>query len=290
MKNKTWKLIIMIIVSIFIITMSYISNKQRIKELEVFYNSKLSPVIMIPGSSATENRFDKFVNKLNNQSVKKHSLLKVKAWNNGKITYRGKIVRGDNEPIIVVGFENNHDGYSNIKKQAEMFDTIFAELQSKYNFNNFKAIGHSNGGLIYTAFFENYFYKYDDVKVKKLMTIGTPYNFNENSIKNRTEMLADFIKNRDNIPQNLIVYSVAGTETYDSDGLVPEQSVAAGKYIYQKQVKHYTEITVTGSDAQHSDLPQNDEILSLIQRYMLDQWKFPTKHKKSKDDLINNLE
>ena len=63
---------------------------------------------------------------------------------------------------------------------------------------------------------------------------------------------------------------MAGTETYDSDRLVPESSVSAGKYIYQKQVKHFTEITVTGEDAEHSDLPQNDEVVSLIERYMLD--------------------
>ena len=102
------------------------------------------------------------------------------------------------------------------------------------------------------------------------MTIGTPYNFDETSISNKTEMLADFIANRESIPTNLTVYSVAGTETYDSDRLVPESSVSAGKYIYQKQVKHFTEITVTGEDAEHSDLPQNDEVVSLIERYILD--------------------
>ena len=57
-------------------------------------------------------------------------------------------------------------------------------------------------------------------------------------------------------------------ETYDSDGLVPERSVEAGKYIYQGIVKHFTQITVTGEDAQHSDLPQNDQIIELIDRYV----------------------
>ena len=54
-------------------------------------------------------------------------------------------------------------------------------------------------------------------------------------------------------------------------GLVPEGSVEAGKYIYQKVAKHYTTMTVTGTDAQHSNLPQNQQIVSLIKEYILNQ-------------------
>ena len=151
-----------------------------------------------------------------------------------------------------------------------MFDKAFEQLSEQYEFNNFKAFGHSNGGLIYTAFLENYLPNYD-IQAKVLMTVGTPYNFSETSLQRKTQMLADFIKNRKKLPSDLLVYVVAGTETYDSDGLVPERSVEAGKYIYQGVVKHFTQITVTGKDAQHSDLPQNDQIIELIDRYVLEQ-------------------
>ena len=103
------------------------------------------------------------------------------------------------------------------------------------------------------------------------MTIGTPYIFTETNINNKTEMLADFIKNRENIPTTLAMYSVAGTITYDSDELVPDTSVSAGKYIYQGQAAHHTETTVTGADAQHSDLPTNDEVVSLVQERLVDR-------------------
>lgn len=252
---------------------SYSWTRQNIKAIEKFHNSKLSPIIMIPGSSATENRFDGLVEKLN-QTKKgvKHSLLKVKVWNDGRITYSGSISSKDKEPVIVVGFENNSDGYNNIKKQAKMFHAAFADLQNKYSFNNFKAFAHSNGGLIYTAFIENYLNEYD-VDLKTLITVGTPYNFNETNINNKSEMLADFIKNKENIPSTLIMYSVAGTITYDSDELVPDASVSAGKYIYQNQAKSYTEITVTGEDAQHSDLPTNNEVVSLVNQYIVTSQK-----------------
>ena len=250
---------------------SYSWTRKNVQKIEKFYNSKLSPIIMIPGSSATENRFDGLVTKLNqDRQGTKHSLLKVKVWNDGTITYSGSIDAKDNEPIIVIGFENNKDGYSNIKKQAKMVNQAFEALQEKYNFNNFKGLAHSNGGLIYTAFIENYLGDYD-VDLKTLMTIGTPYNFTETNIKNKSEMLADFIKNREAIPTTLHMYSVAGTITYDSDELVPDASVSAGKYIYQNQATSYTEITVTGEDAQHSDLPTNDEVVALIKQHIESQ-------------------
>ena len=250
---------------------SYSWTRKNVQKIEKFYTSKLSPIIMIPGSSATENRFDGLVTKLNqDRQGTKHSLLKVKVWNNGTITYSGSIDAKDNEPIIVIGFENNKDGYSNIKKQAKMVNQAFEALQEKYNFNNFKGLAHSNGGLIYTAFIENYLGDYD-VDLKTLMTIGTPYNFTETNIKNKSEMLADFIKNREAIPTTLHMYSVAGTITYDSDELVPDASVSAGKYIYQNQAASYTEITVTGEDAQHSDLPTNDEVVALIKQHIESQ-------------------
>ncbi len=250
---------------------SYSWTRKNVQKIEKFYNSKLSPIIMIPGSSATENRFDGLVTKLNqDRQGTKHSLLKVKVWNDGTITYSGSINAKDNEPIIVIGFENNKDGYSNIKKQAKMVNQAFEALQEKYNFNNFKGLAHSNGGLIYTAFIENYLGDYD-VDLKTLMTIGTPYNFTETNIKNKSEMLADFIKNREAIPTTLHMYSVAGTITYDSDELVPDASVSAGKYIYQNQAASFTEITVTGEDAQHSDLPTNDEVVALIKQHIESQ-------------------
>ncbi|MFS9179245.1 alpha/beta hydrolase [Streptococcus australis] len=250
---------------------SYSWTRKNVQKIEKFYNSKLSPIIMIPGSSATENRFDGLVTKLNqDRQGTKHSLLKVKVWNDGIITYSGSIDAKDNEPIIVIGFENNKDGYSNIKKQAKMVNQAFESLQEKYNFNNFKGLAHSNGGLTYTAFIENYLGDYD-VDLKTLMTIGTPYNFTETNIKNKSEMLADFIKARKAIPTTLHMYSVAGTITYDSDELVPDASVSAGKYIYQNQAASYTEITVTGEDAQHSDLPTNDEVVALIKQHIESQ-------------------
>lgn len=240
---------------------------QNVKSARVVHNSRMQPIILIPGSSATEDRFNTLITQLNAQTTG-HSLLKITVKTNGTMTYSGKIAARDTEPYIVVAFENNKDGYNNIKKQAEWFNIAFKQLAKTYNFNRFRGIGHSNGGLIFTLFLEKY-YNDSDVQMTRLMTIGTPYNLEEINPDNRTQMLNDFITSRNKLPSSLTVYSIAGTETLDGDGTVPIESVEAGKYIFQNQVAHYTQITVSGDDANHSALPQNRQIVSLISQYMV---------------------
>ena len=49
--------------------------------------SQMSPVIMIPGSSATTERFNELVNLLNKDTLKKHSLLKIQVKKDGTLLY-----------------------------------------------------------------------------------------------------------------------------------------------------------------------------------------------------------
>ena len=271
--NVKWLLIIfLIILTLSIPAYSWMKNANR--DQAERRKSLLSPIIMVPGSSATINRFDSLIAQLNKNNPHPHSVLKVKVDTDNKLNFSGSISRGDNEPIIVIGFENNHDGYSNIKKQARWFDDAFYQISETYKFNNFKAFGHSNGGLILTYWLEHYYSDYSSkIKIKKLMTLASPYNFNEGSMNHRTQMLEDFIKNRKKLPKSLKVYSLSGGESYESDGIVPESSVSAAKYIFQKQVKSFMEITVTGNKAGHSDLPQNKEVVRVMKQYLLNKAK-----------------
>lgn len=272
LRKKSRQILVLIIIILILIALpTYFWMKSSNHDLALQEKSRMSPVIMVPGSSATKERFNQLINLLNKDTDRKHSVLKLEVYNNGKISYNGTIARNDNEPFIIISFENNRDGLANIKKQAAMLDDAFDELTEQYYFNNFKAFGHSNGGLIWTYWLEHYYANYQDsIKIKSLMTLGTPYNFAEKSIETPTQMFTELIKYRSKLPKTLNVFSIAGTENYDSDGLVPEESVQAGKYIFQKQVAHYTAMTVTGDDAQHSDLPQNKQIVKIIEEYLLD--------------------
>jgi len=110
----------------------------------------MAPVIMVPGSSASQNRFDSLITELGKETPKKHSVLKLTVQTDGTIKYSGSIAANDNEPFIVIGFANNRDGKANIDKQAVWLNTAFKALVKTYHFNHFYALGHSNGGLIWT--------------------------------------------------------------------------------------------------------------------------------------------
>lgn len=241
---------------------------QNIRNAIPSANSRVSPIILVPGSSETQERFDAMVNELNGKTKTSSSLLKVTVHTDNHLSYSGTFQPGKSHPYIVIAFQNNHDGYSNIKKQAKWFSHAMTILSAKYRFNHFSAIGHSNGGLVLTRYLEKYFNQ-QKMRINTLMTIASPYNFSETNIDKRTQMLTDLIKDNSKIPTNLVMYSVAGTENYNNDGTVPFASVEAGKYIFQKRAKNYTQITVTGEDTTHHDLPQNGEIVSLIQQYVL---------------------
>lgn len=232
--------------------------------------AKISPVIFIPGSSATINRFDDLFTSINKQSkgTPATPVLKLQVNKDGSFTYNGKLATNNRQPFIVIGFEDNSDSYDNIKRQAKWLASAINALQQTYHFRDFSAIGHSNGGLDWTEYLENY-YNINDFHIKTLMTLGTPYNFSESSTTKQTAMLTDLMDNSDNLPTDLTVYSVAGSEDYSDDGIVPVQSVLSGKYIFQKQVKKYTQITVSGDNAEHSNLPENPEVVQLIQEYIL---------------------
>lgn len=262
--KKRLKWIYGLLVALVLVGMTFL-GKSYINQLTAhkakIYNSQMTPTILVPGSDATQERFNELISDLN--SRENHSVLKLTVKKDSRITYSGKVNNKDRQPFIVIAFENNQDGYANIKKQAEWLDLAMVSLQEKYKFKRFNAIGHSNGGLNWTIFLEKY-YDSDDFDMQNLLTVGTPYNFEETNVSNKTQMLKDLTAAKDKIPASLTVFNLAGTESYDGDKIVPFASVETGKYIFQKTAKHYTQVTVSGDEAGHSDLPSNPEVIQYI--------------------------
>ncbi|CAK8054541.1 alpha/beta hydrolase [Eupransor demetentiae] len=269
--------------SIWITKQSHSGGKQ-------IRNMRIAPVVFVPGSSASINRFDDLFTALNKgrRAKDKYSVLKVLVKKNNKLVYSGKVTDANHQPFIVVGFEDNSDSYANIKRQGKWLDIALTDLKKRYHFRQLSAVGHSNGGLDWTEYLENY-YSSSDFSIDTLMTLGTPYNFSETSITKPTDMFRDFRDGATSLPSSLTVYSIAGSEDYTTDGLVPVQSVLAGKYIFQNHVKTYTQITVSGSNAQHSDLPDNTEVIQLIQEYVLGD-NNSANHRRARNALKKEVE
>ncbi|CAJ1195224.1 hypothetical protein CPR19088_GLDEOEPO_02371 [Companilactobacillus paralimentarius] len=267
-KKRTFWIFTTIII-LLLITISYLWTRNNSAASSTNQSSTMSPIIMIPGSGADNNVLDGLISNVDKRYKEHHNVLKVTVNTDNSLTYSGHISTKDKNPYIVVGFENSQDGLENIKKQTTWFNTAFKDLQQKYHFKTFNAFGHSNGSLIWTYFLEDYFDNYHNVKINHLMTVGAPFNFAETSHDDKTEMLDQLIKNKNHIPKTMSYYSIAGTEQYSDDGIVPLSSVDAGKYIYQDQIKHYMFITLTGSNAEHSDMLTNPQFITLFHQFII---------------------
>ncbi|MFC6274407.1 alpha/beta hydrolase [Levilactobacillus tangyuanensis] len=260
-----WNVVILLLVACL---PGFIWQPHQATAVREDYRSPMAPVFLVPGSSATQNRFNDLVNQLNQSSKNKHSLLRVEVMENGHLKYSGQLRHGDQRPYIVVGFQNHRDGYANILKQAKWFTIAFKALQATYKFNHFSGMGHSNGGLVLTLFMEHDLAK-TGAKADRLMTIGTPFNLEVSDPDKDTQLFKELTADRDRLPRQLIVYSIAGSKTFTGDGIVPFDSVNRGKYIFQGRVKGFTQMTITGADANHADLPENQQIAELIQQDLL---------------------
>ncbi len=98
---KKWSLICLLVGVIGVGALIWPAAKwthQNVTTLAKRHDSRMSPVIFIPGSSATQNRFDQLVTKLNTKRGNRHSLLKLTVHTDNKISYSGSIRSGDNEP------------------------------------------------------------------------------------------------------------------------------------------------------------------------------------------------
>lgn len=83
--------IVILIITIVLAIPATIYANQNATKLQMRRDSRMSPVIMIPGSSASINRFDTLVQKINERDHKNHSLLKVYVKENGQLVFTGRI-------------------------------------------------------------------------------------------------------------------------------------------------------------------------------------------------------
>lgn len=219
----------------------------------------IRPIIFVPGSSASIQRFNGTIRMLHRFSRKKQSLLKIKVNKDDSIEMEGRLNTKEPNPMIVIGFENNRDGYPNIKQQIESLKTVFQHLLDHYYFTDLQAVGHSNGGLVLTGFLESGFLEKKRLKLTKLAIIGSPYLFNQ-------DMYEDFQKWKHRIGNEVQVLNFVGDFTGKTDGIVPIKSAQAGQKIFKEG--SYTEVNLTGRKAHHSALPTNPELVKQLSLFL----------------------
>lgn len=89
MGHKWWHWLLVLLAILVVFVPSQLWLKQRITQYKSTYKTPLNPTIMVPGSSASQNRFDALITQLRKETKKPHSVLKVRVAESGQITYTG---------------------------------------------------------------------------------------------------------------------------------------------------------------------------------------------------------
>lgn len=231
-----------------------------------------TPLIMVPGTDATVNRFDSLIDSLK-KKITDIDVVKIEVKTDGTLKVEGTMSAKTNHPIFVIGFEDSSD--QTLAKQSGWFQQALQYIQTRYQIKTYNYLGHSNGGLVITEYLENQTTT-NDPALGKLMTLGTPFNdvsfdYNEkedtfDQPKAVSEQFANYLQKNNQIPEGIQMINVVGkvAGTY-SDGVVPITSVLAGKLLYNN-LASYQELIIT-EDSQHSALVQNEKVQKTIESF-----------------------
>lgn len=214
----------------------------------------------------------------NQQAVKE---LVLTVGTDGQIQATGDLSGKAGNPMVQVLFEDNKNNEWN---QAEWIKTCLLYLKENYGIDKVNIVGHSMGGVSALRYLGTYGQDTSLPQVQTLTAIGAPFNdFVDDSAQSLTDELAkgpavvsnryqDYQQMIGNIPITTRFFLIAGQldETDLSDGTVPLNSALAVYALLKQRGNEIEEKVVTGENASHSMLHENQEVDQLVSRFI---WK-----------------
>lgn len=257
-----------------------VSDKEKTAESSKVIEKTTIPTLFFHGYSGTENSFKGMLRRLekNQQAVKE---LVLTVGTDGQIQATGDLSGKADNPMVQVLFEDNKNNEWN---QAEWIKSCLLYLKENYGIDKVNIVGHSMGGVSALRYLGTYGQDTSLPQVQTLTAIGAPFNdFVDDSAQSLTDELAkgpavvsnryqDYQQMIGNIPITTRFFLIAGQldETDLSDGTVPLNSALAVYALLKQRGNEIEEKVVTGENASHSMLHENQEVDQLVSRFI---WK-----------------
>lgn len=229
-----------------------------------------TPTVYFHGYSGTINSFGGMIHRLQAKGLTKKEMI-ITVQPDGTLQTQGKLEKKKDNPSIQVLFADNQNNEWN---QTDWIYDVMRYLK-KSGIEQINVVGHSMGGVSSLRYLVTYGQPQDAPKIKKMITIGSPFNdFNDTSgtqtikqvLQNgptpESSRYHDYAQNIDNVPKNISILMMGGQlndQTF-SDGTVPITS-ALGAYALLKE--HGNPISyriIKGEDAHHSQLHENPTV------------------------------
>ncbi|MFD1472340.1 alpha/beta hydrolase [Companilactobacillus mishanensis] len=237
------------------------------------------PVLYIHGFRGGDYTTEKMVKSGLKYNGRSDFLKAIINWR-GKITYEGTWT-DDKQPIIQVVFQNKYVGGNQI---AYWLSRLLFDLRSKYRFTDYDAVGHSLGSVALVLVNLNEKRHPFMPKLNHLVLIAGPFNgvLGLNDLPNINQLNTTgkpafmsptyfrIFLNRNNVSPNLHVLNVYGNvEDYsNSDKYISVTSAKSINYILKPRVKEFIDMPVTGSEAEHSLMHDDSDILKKVNLFI----------------------
>ncbi|MEY8441434.1 alpha/beta hydrolase [Lactobacillaceae bacterium 24-114] len=215
-----------------------------------------------------------------------NTVIRADVAENGKVTIHGNMRKGAINPIVEVNYENNRE--LNFKKHGEYATNVAKLLKERYDINKINMVGHSLGNISIIYYMLKNGHNKDMPQLQKQVDIAGHFaglNFNGipasiqqpagmtiNSKGKPDKMNATYkemLKARQAYPKNQVeVLNIYGDIGNKTDGRVSNISSRSLQYLIASRAKSYTELKVTGKDAQHSKLHDNDKVNKAIIKFL----------------------
>lgn len=222
------------------------------------------------------------------QIVTEEMIIHIDRHNQLKV--QGHLTGQDNNPIILVQFDNNRVGEV---RYAQGLYRIVKYLQNKYDITEFNAVGHSMGAYAWAYYSMHWGANPRLPQINKMALLAGPYNGilnkghrnqpttgklaklwtdkphgNQLQEDGRPKVIHDeyqaLLRYRNDFPRDTRVLNIYGNlkDGTQSDGLVTVQSVKSLRYLVANNAKSYQEFVVNGDIGQHSRLHTDNPVVS----------------------------
>lgn len=215
-----------------------------------------------------------------------NTVIRADVANNGKVTLHGNMHRGAINPIVEVNYENNRQ--LDFNKHGEYATNVAKMLKKRYNVTKINMVGHSLGNISIIYYMLQNGQKKDMPKLVKQVDIAghfggltfsglpaaitQPAGMTLNSQGKPNHMNATYkqmTKARQAYPKGQVaVLNIYGDIGDHTDGRVTNASSRSLQYLVASRAKSYTELKVTGKNAQHSKLHDNKQVDKALIKFL----------------------
>lgn len=243
-------------------------------------NESRIPTIFVHGFKGTSKSFNTMLNRFENNYYWGKKTMVCRVSHSGHVFISGGIPKNQKHPFIQIVFENNR---ATIQNTTDNLKDVMKILKHRYGINDIYAVGHSMGGLVLTNYIEQTSKQKRYPKVKKLITIGSPYKGIERKayyknpnntgpavkdLKPNSSALQTLVDHKETFDANIKVLSIAGVilNSKHGDGVVSQPSaLGIQDIVHSNQLK--TKV-VNDINATHSGLHEHQTVDRYIGEFL----------------------